>query len=193
MHESIRDEFLKQYVAGVEALKLGDPLDDDTDIGPMITFEDSERALEWIDEARTQGARVVTGGRIEDNFLLPTVIVDPDPGLRCVNDEIFAPVVNVHGYSDLREVIERINTSRYGLNGAIFTTDLRELFYAVEHFEVGSLIVNQSSVYRADHMPYGGIKESGMGREGLRFAMEEMTEVKFVALNLGKEILPSKG
>jgi acyl-CoA reductase-like NAD-dependent aldehyde dehydrogenase len=189
LHDSIRDEFLAQYVAGVQALKLGDPLDEQTDIGPMITVEDSERALEWINEARAGDAEILAGGRIEGNFLLPTVIVDPDPRLRCVNDEIFAPVVNVHRYNDLAEVIERINKSRYGLNGAIFTNDLPEMFYAVENFAVGSLIVNQSSVYRADQMPYGGIKDSGMGREGLRFAMQEMTELKFTAINLGRDIL----
>jgi acyl-CoA reductase-like NAD-dependent aldehyde dehydrogenase len=191
LHESIRDEFLERYLSGVAELRLGDPLDEATDIGPMITVEDGQRALQWIEEAADQGAKILTGGRIEGNFLLPTVIADPDPGLRCVNDEIFAPVVNIHRYERLDDCIELINESRYGLNGAIFTNDLREMFYAVEHFDVGSLIVNQSSVYRADHMPYGGIKESGMGREGLRYAMEEMTEIKFTAINLGKDLAAS--
>jgi acyl-CoA reductase-like NAD-dependent aldehyde dehydrogenase len=184
VHASRRRELEERLVTAVRTLRLGDPLDEATDVGPMITEGDAARALEWIEEARAAGARILTGGRRDGPFLEPTVIADPPAGLRCVTDEIFAPVVNLESFDDLAEAVERANRSRFGLNAAIFTRDLGEAFYAIEHLEAGGVIVNQSSAFRADQMPYGGVKESGLGREGIRFAMAEMTEIKFAALRL---------
>jgi acyl-CoA reductase-like NAD-dependent aldehyde dehydrogenase len=183
VHRSIRPAFEERFLAEVRKLRVGDPLDEATDVGPMITQADAERALAWIDEARAAGGRLLAGGTRDGPFLAPTVLGDPPETLRCVNEEIFAPVVSLLHYDSFPEAIERANQSRYGLNAAVFTSDLAEALEAIEKLEVGSVIVNQSSSYRADHMPYGGIKESGLGREGLRYAMEEMTEIKFAAIH----------
>jgi acyl-CoA reductase-like NAD-dependent aldehyde dehydrogenase len=184
VHCSIRDAFQARFVPAVESLRLGDPLDEATDVGPMLSDAEVARALGWIDEARGAGARILTGGRRDGPFLLPTVIADPPDGLRCVEEEVFAPVVNVSSYEDFADAVRRANRSRYGLNAGVFSNDLGEVLYAVEHLEVGTVVVNQSSSFRADHMPYGGVKESGLGREGIRYAMAEMTETKFAAIKL---------
>lgn len=184
IQRSVWRPFLDRFIPRVEALVVGDPLDETTDVGPMITEEEARRAQEWIQEALAQGARLLVGGRREGAYLYPTVLSDVTPQMRVVCDEVFAPAVTVTPFDTFDEAIALVNDSRYGLNAAVFTNDLREAFMAVEGIEAGSVIINDSSAYRADHMPYGGVKESGLGREGVRFAMQSMTEIKFASISL---------
>lgn len=183
VHRSVEGPFLSYFVPAVEALKVGDPLDEDTDVGPMISVSAAQRTEEWIQEAVAQGARILTGGSREGAFLKPTVLTDVLPEMKVVCEEVFAPLVAVRSYEDFEAMLEEVNSTKYGLNAAIFTHDLREAFRAVEALEFGSVIVNDASSYRADHMPYGGVKESGLGREGVRYALEEMTEIKMAVFN----------
>jgi acyl-CoA reductase-like NAD-dependent aldehyde dehydrogenase len=129
---------------------------------------------------------VIVGGSREGAFLSPTVMSSLKPEMKVVCEEVFAPLVSVLVYEDFDKLIAEVNESKYGLNAGIFTNDLNEAFAAIRELEIGGVIVNDSSAYRADHMPYGGVKESGVGREGVRYAMEEMTEIKFAAFNLTK-------
>lgn len=176
VHRSIFAALRERLCQAVNALRSGAPLDESTELGPMISEEAAMRAESWIEEARAAGAEVATGGVRSGSFVAPTVLVEPPEHLRCVAEEAFAPLVTLHAYDELAGAIERANRSRYALNAAIFTNDLREAFEAVETLEAGTVLVNQSSAFRADHLPYGGLRESGLGREGLRYAIEEMTE-----------------
>lgn len=183
VHESIYESFTPKLVAAVESLKVGDPLEDGVEVGPMISEGDAERAEAWIHDAEAAGARVLTGGTRDGAYLKPTVLEHVTPEMKVVCEEIFAPVVGIQSYSDFARVVESINQSHLGLNHGIFTHDLSEAFYAINELEVGGVIINDVSTYRADHMPYGGVKDSGVGREGLRYALQEMTELKFAVIN----------
>jgi acyl-CoA reductase-like NAD-dependent aldehyde dehydrogenase len=182
VHASVLEPFLERLVGVVETLTVGDPLEAGIDVGPMISLSAAERAEEWVNEAVRAGARLLAGGKREGAYLYPTVLTDVTHEMRVVCEEIFAPVVAVQAYSDFAAVIEEVNRSHLGLNHGVFTRDLIEALYAIEELEVGGVIVNDVSTYRADQMPYGGVKDSGVGREGLRYAMEEMTELKFAVL-----------
>jgi acyl-CoA reductase-like NAD-dependent aldehyde dehydrogenase len=183
VHDSIMDAFLDKLIPAVKALKVGDPLAEGVEVGPMISRSAAERAEAWIEEAVRQGANLLAGGRRDGAYLHPTVLTNVTHEMKVVCEEVFAPLVAVQGYHDFKELIEEVNLSHLGLNHAIFTRDLIEALYAIEELEVGGVIVNDVSSYRADHMPYGGVKDSGNGREGLRYAMQEMTEIKFAVLN----------
>ncbi len=183
VHDTVYDRFIELLASAVRQLKVGDPLEDGVDVGPMISQDAAERAESWIQEAGSEGAHILAGGTRDGAYLSPTVLTDVTERMRVVCEEVFAPVVAVQRYSDFREMIEEVNRSRLGLNHGIFTRDLAEALYAIEELAVGGVIVNDVSTYRADHMPYGGVKDSGAGREGLRYAMQEMTELKFAVLN----------
>lgn len=180
----VMEAFLAAFLPRVKALRLGDPGDEATDVGSLISDEAAERVRGWLKEAVDGGAQVLCGGAISGRMMQPTVLVDVNRGMKVVCEEAFAPLVSVIPFDTFDEAIAMVNDSKYGLNAGVFTRDLREAFKAVGELEVGSVIVNDSSAYRADHMPYGGVKSSGVGREGIRFAMEEMTEVKFAAIRL---------
>ncbi len=182
VHESVYDAFVEQLASHVQRLKVGDPLEEGVDVGPMISLEAAERAEQWLRDATSEGATILVGGTRDGAYLSPTVLTDVTESMRVVCEEVFAPVVAVQRYTDFREMIEAVNRSRLGLNHGIFTHDMTEMLYAIQELEVGGVIVNDVSTYRADHMPYGGVKESGMGREGLRYAIEEMTELKFAVI-----------
>ncbi len=192
VHERVYDRFLDMLTAAVQSLKVGDPLADDVDVGPMISQTAAERAEAWIREAASAGAQVLMGGTRDGAYLAPTVLTEVTERMRVVCEEVFAPVLAVQRYADFRAMVEEVNRSRLGLNHGIFTHDLAEALYAIEELEAGSVIVNDVSTYRADHMPYGGVKESGTGREGLRYAMQEMTELKFAVLNPDFHTLPQQ-
>jgi acyl-CoA reductase-like NAD-dependent aldehyde dehydrogenase len=183
VHEAAYDRFLELLVGATRALKVGDPLEDGVDVGPMISLAAAERAEEWIHEAIGAGAKVLVGGARNGAYVEPTILTDVNEQMRVVCEEVFAPIVAVQRYEDYPSLIEEVNRSRLGLNHGVFTRDLAEALYAIEELEVGGVIVNDVSTYRADHMPYGGVKESGIGREGVRYAMQEMTELKFAVLN----------
>ncbi|MBM4444565.1 MAG: aldehyde dehydrogenase family protein [Chloroflexi bacterium] len=178
VQESVMDAFLGLFLPRVRALKTGDPLEESTDVGPLVSDEAAERVAAWLAEARAGGAKVLAGGTMNGRMMAPTVLSDVRPEMKVVCEEVFAPLVSLMPYQRFEEAIALANDSRYGLNAGVFTQDLGEALSAVRDLEVGSVIINDSSAYRADHMPYGGVKDSGLGREGVRFAVDEMTEVK---------------
>ncbi|MDO8532112.1 MAG: aldehyde dehydrogenase family protein [Dehalococcoidia bacterium] len=181
VQRSVWDRFVPIFLDGVRALKVGDPQDPATDVGPMIDEKNARRSEEWIQEAVQGGARLLLGGKRRGKFVEPAVLTNVDHEAKVCREEAFAPLVVLEPFDEWRQAIALANESKYGLNAGVFTNDIREAFQAIEELEVGSVIINDSSAYRADHMPYGGIKLSGQGREGVRFAMEAMTEIKFAA------------
>ena len=183
VHESVADRLRDRLSEEIGKLKTGDPLDPETDVGPLIDRDSLDRVSAWVDEAVQSGAEVVVGGKREDPFYLPTVLsrTSPDMKVRC--EEIFGPVVTLGTYSRFEEAIDEVNDSRYGLQAGVFTSDVQLLFRAHRDLEVGGVIANDVSSFRADQMPYGGTKDSGSGREGLRWAMNEMTETRILVLS----------
>jgi glyceraldehyde-3-phosphate dehydrogenase (NADP+) len=184
LHEKIYDRFMADFLEATKRLKMGDPLDEATDVGPMITPEAARQTEEWVQEALDNGARMVCGGKREGAMFTPTILENVKPDLRISWLEAFAPVVVVYSYEDFEEALKGVNYSIYGLQAGLFTNDLRKAFRAYEALDVGGVILNDIPTFRIDHMPYGGIKESGFGREGLIYAIEEMTELKLLAVNL---------
>lgn len=184
VHESIYDRFMEDLVHAASNLKMGDPLDEATDIGPMINIAAARQAEEWMNEAVDKGGRILCGGKRDGSMLAPTILDRVDPRWRISWLEAFAPVAVVYSYRDFEEALAEVNHSIYGLQAGVFTHNLKKAFQAYETLEVGGVIVNDIPTFRIDHMPYGGVKESGFGREGLKYAIEEMTELKLMAINL---------
>lgn len=182
VHHDVYEEFVERFTERVRALRTGDPLDEETDVGPLIDEANAVRALSWIEEAVRGGARVAVGGGRHGAFLEPTLLLDTRSDMRVNCEEVFAPVTTVRRYSDFEEALAILNDSPYGLQAGLFTRDLRRIWRAFETAEVGGLVVNDISGFRVDHMPYGGVKESGQGREGVRYAIEEMTELRLLVL-----------
>ena len=180
----VHARFIDLLLAGVSKLQLGDPLLESTDVGPMIRESDAMRASEWIQEAVRGGARLLCGGQRKGTMLEPAVLTGTRPEMKVNCHEIFAPVVTVEPYDDPMDAIRQINRSAYGLQAGIFTRDVKLLFNAYEELEVGGVIGGDAPSFRIDHMPYGGVKDSGLGREGLRYAIEEMTEPKLLVMNV---------
>lgn len=177
-------KFTELLLAGVRKLKMGDPLDESTDLGPLIGETDAIRAAEWVQEAVRGGARLLCGGKRQGPMLEATVLTGTRPDMKVSCQEIFAPVVTVEPYNDFASALREINNSAYGLQAGLFTRDAKLLFQAYEELEVGGLIAGDVPTFRIDHMPYGGLKDSGVGREGLRDAIHEMTEPKLLVMNL---------
>ncbi|MEO0079639.1 MAG: aldehyde dehydrogenase family protein [candidate division WOR-3 bacterium] len=190
LHRSIAAEFAARFVASAQALVCGNPAEPKTDIGPLINRTALAQALTMIDEARARGAVIACGGRAEGTILLPTVITDVQPEMKVVCEESFAPIVTIETFEEFDEAIARFNegsamgTYDYGLAAGVFTRDLSRALSAIEKLEVGNVYINDSATFRADLQPYGGVKDSGLGREGPRFAIEEMTEIRMVSFNL---------
>jgi glyceraldehyde-3-phosphate dehydrogenase (NADP+) len=184
VHTEVYRAFLERFLEATSNLKMGDPMDELTKIGPMIGEDVAKRAKEWVDEAVRGGARLIIGGKRKGNFFEPTVLTDTKPDMKVSCEEVFAPIVTVEQYNGFEEAVSKINNSRYGLQAGIFTTDIKEIFYAFNELEVGGVIVNDVPTYRVDNMPYGGVKMSGIGREGVKYAMEEMTEPRLLVLNI---------
>jgi len=184
VERSVCGKFTDALLAGVKKLKSGDPLQDSTDVGPLIRESDAIRATEWIQEAVGGGARLLIGGQRRGSMLEPTVLTGTRPDMKVNCQEIFAPVVTIEPYDDFYDAIRQINRSSYGLQTGIFVRDAKLLFNAYEELEVGGVIAGDVPTFRIDHMPYGGIKDSGLGREGLRYAIEEMTEPRLLVMNL---------
>jgi len=180
------EEFLALLLAGVAKLKCGDPLDETVDVGPLIRESDALRVEEWVAEAAAGGATVQCGGkRVPGTAILePTVLTGTRPGMKVSCEEVFGPVVTVAPYDDFSAALAEVNDSAYGLQAGLFTRDANRIFEAFDALEVGGLMVGEVSTFRMDHMPYGGVKDSGMGREGVRYAMEEMTEPRLLTMHL---------
>ncbi|KAA9028499.1 aldehyde dehydrogenase family protein [Niallia endozanthoxylica] len=182
-HEDIYDELVGKLVVATKQLKIGDPLNQETDISALISKTETERAFSWIGEAKEQGAVVLTGGQIEDGILQPTILTNVHPTLKVSCQEVFAPIVIVNKVSSVDEAIQYVNDSRYGLQAGIYTDNVHQALHAANKLEVGAVLINDIPTFRVDHMPYGGVKESGTGREGIKYAIEEMTELKLVVWN----------
>src|SRR5438105_5575203 len=184
VEQSVYGKFTDLLLAGVSKLKTGDPLDESTDLGPLIRESDAIRAADWVQEAVRGGARLLTGGTRKGSILEPTVLAGTKPDMKVNCQEIFAPVVTVEPYTDFNAALRQLNSSPYGLQAGIFTRDAKLLFQAYDDLEVGAVIAGDVPTFRIDHMPYGGIKDSGLGREGLRDTIQEMTEPKLLVMNL---------
>lgn len=185
VQESCYEEFLKLFVDIVSKMPCGDPLDEKTEVGPMIDSGSVDKTLIWIDEAQKGGAKVLTGGKKRTNNILePTVLVDTKKEMKLVCHEVFGPVVAVMKYKEIDEAIELMNDSRYGLQAGVFSRNIEVAFKAARLIDAGGVMVNDAPTFRADHMPYGGRKESGVGLEGVKYAIQEMTQPKFICLNL---------
>jgi acyl-CoA reductase-like NAD-dependent aldehyde dehydrogenase len=183
VQSEVYEDFAARLVKEVESLKVGDPMDPSVDVGPVIDRSNVERIDAWVKEAVSQGAEVLTGGEADGPFYAPTIVSRVEPEMKVCREEIFGPVVTISPYQTFEEAIATVNDSRFGLQAGVFTNDINRAFQAHRDLEVGGVIVNDQSAWRADQMPYGGSKDSGFGREGLRFAMEEMTEPRIMVLS----------
>jgi glyceraldehyde-3-phosphate dehydrogenase (NADP+) len=183
VHKDVYDDFLGMFAAGVQALKIGDPLDSSNHVGPMIDKDNLARVESWVKEAMAAGAKVLTGGRRNGTFYEPTIILDTTPQMKVSCMEVFAPVVTITKMNAFEDGLNSVNDSLYGLQAGVFTNNLKHAFAAFGNLEVGGVIINDVPAYRVDHMPYGGVKMSGFGREGIKYAIEEMTEIRLMALN----------
>jgi acyl-CoA reductase-like NAD-dependent aldehyde dehydrogenase len=180
VHRTIFDEYVERIKVGAEALVIGHPYEQATDISSLIDENEAIRVEQWIEEAVAGGAKVVTGGKRNFATVSPTVLVDVPGSSHISCQEAFGPVLAIYPYEKLEDAIERANATPYGLQAGIFTSDIQRAFWAARKLDVGGVMINDIPMYRADHMPYGGVKESGTGREGPRYAIEEMTELKLV-------------
>ncbi len=184
LHEKIYDRFMEPFVERTKQYKVGDKLDESTDMGPMITRDEALRVERWVNEAVEMGGRLLTGGEREGNFYWPTILENVPRSAKVVCSEVFGPVVVVFPFKTIEEAVRMANDSDYGLHAAIFTQDVNKALYAARELRFGGVMVNDSTDFRVDYMPFGGYKKSGLGREGLRFAIEEMTEIKLISISL---------
>jgi acyl-CoA reductase-like NAD-dependent aldehyde dehydrogenase len=182
IHGKIYDEFREKLIDETKKIKFGDPYNEDTITGPMITEEEAIRAEKWINEAKTYGASVITGGEREGAVLEPTIIENASNSTNVKCNEVFAPVITIEKFIDFEQAVKEINNSRFGLQAAVFTNCMSDIMYAYNNIHTGGVIVNEASAYRMDSMPYGGVKDSGNTREGVKYAIKEMTEEKILVL-----------
>ncbi|HEY7178105.1 MAG TPA: aldehyde dehydrogenase family protein [Gaiella sp.] len=184
VHEDVYDEFRDALLPLVDALVVGDPADESTDVGPLIAPSERERVLEWLEEARAGGATVLAGGVVENDLLRPTVVDSPPADSRLACDEVFGPVCTLQRFATLDEAVELANSTRYGLQAGIFTGDVTRALSAAARLEFGGVTINEAPTFRADQMPYGGVKDSGNTREGPAWTVREMTEERLVVVQL---------
>jgi glyceraldehyde-3-phosphate dehydrogenase (NADP+) len=182
VHAAVTDAFREKLLAGVRLLKVGDPLDPTTDLGPMVDDANAERVQRWVSEAVAAGGTLLAGGTADGAYFQPTVLADVPPTAEVCRNEAFAPLVVLSTFSDFGTAIEQVNDSAFGLQTGVFTNDLAHSWQAFNELEVGGVVMNDISSYRVDHMPYGGVKDSGLGREGLRWSIEDMTELRIMVV-----------
>ncbi|MEO7715058.1 MAG: aldehyde dehydrogenase family protein [Capsulimonas sp.] len=188
IHRPIFEEFTQQFLTQSRGLLLGDPRLDATNLGPIINEAGGLRILEWVREALDGGARLLLGdiAPADPRRIAPIVLTDTNPEMKVEREEIFGPVATLTPYDDFEEALDKVNASDYGLQTGVYTNDIHRIYRAFERLEVGGVIAGDTPSYRVDHMPYGGVKGSGFGREGVRYAMDEMSELRLLALNLSK-------
>jgi glyceraldehyde-3-phosphate dehydrogenase (NADP+) len=184
VHRSLWDEFLDRFEARARALRVGDPLDPASDVGPLIDEAAVRRVRGWIDEAVDRGGKIRFGGGVDGAYLEPTLLTDVPTDATICSAEAFAPIVLAYPFDDLQDALDGVNDSAFGLQAGIFTNDLAGAWKAFVDLEVGGLVVNDVPTYRMDNMPYGGVKDSGLGREGIRYAMDDMTETRIMVIGL---------
>ncbi|MFN8661870.1 MAG: aldehyde dehydrogenase family protein [Thermomicrobiales bacterium] len=183
VHEDVYDEFRDKLVTAVNSIKLGDPLDRTTDLGPMIDRKSLLRTKNWVEDAAKDGAKILAGGEDTEGFFKPTVIENPSPESFVCSKEAFAPLVTIFPVKSFGEAVRKVNDSEYGLQAGVFTNNLEKALVAFENIEAGGVVINDVPTYRIDHMPYGGVKASGLGREGIKYAIEDMTEPRLMVFN----------
>ncbi|MBK3493868.1 aldehyde dehydrogenase family protein [Viridibacillus sp. YIM B01967] len=184
VHQAIYKTFLKKIVDKVSKLKMGDPLDDSTEIGPMITEEAAKRAEDWVHEAVAEGAIVRTGGERQGTMMQATIIDHVRFDMKVVCEEVFAPIISIMPFTREEDVIKWANDSEYGLQAGVFTNNINRAFRVADQLETGGIWINEVSVKRYDHIPYGGVKKSGIGKEGIQYSIEGMTDLKFIGINI---------
>lgn len=184
VHHSIYDTFLEKIIDRVSQLKIGNPMEESTQLGPMITEDAAIRAEQWINEAVQGGAIVRTGGKRNGSILEPTIIEKVSPEMKVVCAEVFAPIIAVMPFTNEEEVIEWANDSQYGLQAGVFTTDINRALKIADRLDMGGVWINEVSIKRYDHIPYGGVKQSGMGKEGIHYSIQEMTDIKFIGIKI---------
>jgi glyceraldehyde-3-phosphate dehydrogenase (NADP+) len=182
IHRSVWDTFMDRFVEGAKTLVVGDPLNPETQLGPMVDEAQAQRTDGWVREAEELGGKVLIGGKAEGSFFPPTILVDTPATAQVCSNEAFAPLVVAFPFDDFDDAIKQVNDSFYGLQTGVFTNDLTHAWRAFNELEVGGVIVNDVPTYRIDHMPYGGVKDSGLGREGLRWSIEDMTELRLMVI-----------
>jgi len=182
VQKSIYEAFVEQFVAETKKLRVGDPALAETDVSAMIHPSEVKRIKSWIDEAVAQGAKIATGGMVTERTCEPTVMTNVTADMKIVCEETFAPIVSIVPYETLEEAIGYVNASSLGLNAGIYTNVLTDALYAADEIEAGAIIINDIPTFRVDNMPYGGVKQSGYGREGIKYAIEEMTDLKFITI-----------
>jgi len=185
VHEDVYEPFRDRLLRGLKNARIGNPLEEGTDVGPVIDAGAAERIETWINEAQSAGATVTFGGQRNGTLIEPTLLENTRPGMQVEDEEIFGPVMTLTRVRDTADGIARANDTRYGLQAGLFTNDLRAALSALEDWDVGALMVNDVPIYRVDNMPFGGWRDSGFGREGTRYAMESMTDIKFLVVNYG--------
>ncbi|MGB4205062.1 MAG: aldehyde dehydrogenase family protein [Bacteroidales bacterium] len=183
VHETLFDSFIKLYIEKTRGLKSGDPLDPSTDISSMIDEENAIRVETWVNEAVSDGAKILTGGKRTGSFYEPTVLTNTKPSMKVCNMEVFGPVVVIEPYNNFHDAVKLVNDGRYGLQAGVFTNRIDEMNYAFENLEVGGVIINDVPTFRVDNMPYGGVKDSGFGREGVKYAILDMMEPRLLVKN----------
>ncbi|MCK4461001.1 MAG: aldehyde dehydrogenase family protein, partial [candidate division Zixibacteria bacterium] len=184
VHEKVYGKFLRMFLAKVRKLKVGNPLNPRTDVGTMVNAEAVRNTMATVREAVAGGAKILVGGKGRGSLMQPTVLTDVKRSMDVCSKEAFAPLVVVQKYKSLKKVVDEINNSEYGLQAGIFTNRMKDVFYAFKYIECGGVVINDIPTYRADHQPYGGMKNSGLGREGVRYSIEDMTEIKILSMNL---------
>lgn len=182
--KNVYEPFSEKFVKATEAMVVGDPLDERVDVGPMIDSKEVDRIESWVQEAQLSGAKVLTGGKREGTVYYPTVVADVRDEMKVVAEEVFAPVASIISSDDFESALKQANDTKFGLQVGVFTNDVNRVFKAVKRLNFGGVIVNDTPNFRADHMPYGGNRQSGLGREGVKFAMEDMTNIQLVAIRL---------
>ena len=191
MHRNVYSEFLDRFVAETQKLPVGDPMDEKTIVGPLINREAADRVMSWIAEARSAGARILAGDRQQGAVVAPTVIELTERRLHSLRvwcEEVFGPVATIESVDSFAEGVAAVNDSPYGLQAGVFTSSLENAFYAFREIEAGAVIVGETGVFRVNTYPFGGVKDSGLGREGIRYAMESMTEPRMLVLNLTRTL-----
>jgi acyl-CoA reductase-like NAD-dependent aldehyde dehydrogenase len=182
--KQVYEPFSEKFIKATEAMVVGDPLDERVDVGPMIDSKEVDRIEDWVKEAQTSGAKVLTGGKRNGTVYYPTVLTDVDDEMKVVSEEAFGPVASVIASDDFESALKQANDTKFGLQVGVFTNDVNRVFTAVKRLNFGGVIINDTPNFRADHMPYGGNRQSGLGREGVKFAMEDMTNIQLVAIRL---------
>jgi acyl-CoA reductase-like NAD-dependent aldehyde dehydrogenase len=182
--KQIHESFIEKFVEATKAMVVGDPLDERVDVGPMIDSKEVDRIESWVGEARDAGATVLTGGMRDGTIFHPTILTNVESDMKVIAEETFAPVASVISSDDFESALKQANDSKFGLQVGVFTNDINRVFKAVKRLNFGGVIINDTPSFRVDHMPYGGNRQSGLGREGVKFAMEDMTNIQLVAIRL---------